>query len=422
MAASLKKFWNFSSYEEKEWFRFVAVALMLLFGIYLVLHLPWINKNGRYEQTKLSTAQLQQINRIYFDSVYSVDPSRKAKEDSVLNNKIDSLRRFSDSLKNIKNSVDKEKNDVLLKEVDTALIKLSAKSTQLKITKGGCDSLGKTARVFEYLKSEVELIDSCQLKKMREYLCCAGTTEATGFLSNVKIKVGSTFWLDGPTQYFEIVFWTLFGVLSNLLFNLGVVSRKDVTCYFDPTEIPGQIAKLLYAPLCTIILVFGYNLFNTGSISDIYVGKGVLLFAFLCGYNSSRMIAFLDRLKDLVLPNSGSADMTVKRQVLKNIIIEISIENPLDPPLAPNQMPYPINLTEVRIINVDTKVITNVNHIEEKHSLFVASLVTPGKYDIEASLGIKDATTGLPTTRKLMAEVKKVEMNNQDVYKELKLK
>jgi len=41
-------------------------------------------------------------------------------------------------------------------------------------------------------------------------------------------------------------------------------------------------------------------------MTDITIGKGLLLFAFICGFFSGRVIKFIDRLKDLLLPVSDS--------------------------------------------------------------------------------------------------------------------
>jgi hypothetical protein len=66
---------------------------------------------------------------------------------------------------------------------------------------------------------------------------------------------------------------------------------------------------MFYAPVCALVLVLGYNLLNTDSkMTDISIGKGLVLFSFICGFFSGRVIKFIDRLKDLVLPISdGSA-------------------------------------------------------------------------------------------------------------------
>jgi hypothetical protein len=107
-------------------------------------------------------------------------------------------------------------------------------------------------------------------------------------------------------------------VVCSLLFNLGFVSKESTTDFtnfrsvFDSTEIPFQVAKILYAPICTLIIVLGYNYFNDENLIDISSSKGVIVFAFIGGFYSSRVIALMDRLKDVILPNSGTSDLSPK--------------------------------------------------------------------------------------------------------------
>ena len=79
---------------------------------------------------------------------------------------------------------------------------------------------------------------------------------------------------------------------------------------FDSSEILGQVAKIIYVPICTLIIVLGYSLFKGQNIADIDFGKGLLVFGFIGGYYSSRVISLMDRLKDLLLPNTGTASLT----------------------------------------------------------------------------------------------------------------
>jgi len=140
----------------------------------------------------------------------------------------------------------------------------------------------------------------------------------------------ANFALTGYLLYFEIVLWTIFDVMCSLLFNVGQVRRNTTTdpnndkAIIDPSEIPSQIAKMLFAPFCTIIVYLGYCLLNEKSLIDLSAGKGAIVFAFIGGYYNTRLIAFLEKLKELLLPYKGKEDLhTQNGTALKNLFIKI---------------------------------------------------------------------------------------------------
>lgn len=122
-------------------------------------------------------------------------------------------------------------------------------------------------------------------------------------LSKVKILERSFFWLYSSSAYWEIMFWTVFGVLASLLYFVAEVIRNKKVA-FDHTEIPSQLSKLFYAPIISLILVFSYNYFTDGSGIDIQANKGVLIVSFLLGFYSGRAMELLNRVKELLLPYS----------------------------------------------------------------------------------------------------------------------
>lgn len=82
---------------------------------------------------------------------------------------------------------------------------------------------------------------------------------------------------------------------------------------------------MFYAPACTIVLVLGYQYLtdSNDNMIDISVNNGLIVFAFVSGFFSGRVMRFLDRLKELILPfgtatqttithtETGKADITV---------------------------------------------------------------------------------------------------------------
>lgn len=167
------------------------------------------------------------------------------------------------------------------------------------------------ALVVDFLNVELSGdIDKAQLGEIKNYLSKVDKREATAFLTDTRFKVRSYFFLTGSATYIEVIFWAMFGVIGSLLFYVADAYRKkqtDPNDGFDPTEIPYQIAKLFYAPLTVLVLVLGYGLISGQELIDIDAGKGMIIFAFVGGFYSGRLMNFLDRLKDVLLPGNDSA-------------------------------------------------------------------------------------------------------------------
>ncbi|MEO7767708.1 MAG: hypothetical protein ABIS01_09790, partial [Ferruginibacter sp.] len=295
-----KSFWNFKAYEESDWFKKLIITLICLGIVYVLLH--WLTNSlfptAGYEYIRLDKDQMQQINKIYFDN----DSTSSLKKSSVNN---------GDSSGN-----------VVVRSIKY-------------LVRDSCDCYNctKDEKVVCYLWNQFNHnLDTSQLHTIRQYLACSSPSEATSFLNGVRFQVKSYFWLAGPVVYWEIIFWSWFGVICSILFNLGVVSKSsttnptDRTTYFDSSEIPSQVAKMLYAPVCTLVIVLGYNFFSGQNLVDINSSKGVLVFAFIGGFYSSRLISFLDRLKELFLPVSSTEGKGIDSPPLRNIVVQLQLD------------------------------------------------------------------------------------------------
>lgn len=411
MSNASGKFWDLQGYQEKQWFRIVAIGLISLVSIYILLHLT--ASGNKYEFAKLDQNEIQQISKIYFTDSVNINKAAKDKQQV----KIDSA-----DIKNKTDSVDTtHKNTATGNPTITDLKKLKPKIKKVDFSR--CDSIDKCERVIQYLKSEYQ-IDTEQIDSFREYLCCAKPLEATGFLSNLKLRVRSYFWLTGPTSYFEIIFWTLFGVLCNILFSLGIISKKSTNnpnepaTYFDSSEIPSQVAKIFYAPLSTLVIVFGYNYFTGQSLADISSSKGIIVFAYVGGFYSERLIAFLDRLKDVLLPNSGKADVPqTKQAALRNAVIQLI--KPTQPTGVPDMIPtIDLSTAIVTLTYQQTGETSFAKNIDKsQHSLFIADFIKPGMYKIDVNLNTKDAAG----TAFLFIGNLEIEMKTVDLFIRLQL-
>lgn len=367
-------FFEFKKYSEYQWFRFLIYLLISISLIYLISHyrkFKVVDESAAYEYEKLGKEQLLQINRIYFDtlviSAQNIDnPSDDA--DTNANENIEVNQKPFKPVRIIKN------------------------------TKNVLFDTSECARAIAYLQNEFSnKVDSFQIEQIRPYLCSSTRMEAIGFLSNIRLRVRSYFWLVGPEVYFEIIFWAWFGVIASLVFNLGVVGRNITTnpenpqSVFDSSEIPYQFAKLLYAPLCTLVIVLGYNFFTDQNIVDIGSSKGVIVFAFIGGFYSARLISFLDRLKDLLLPHSGTADHPVQTPtatvLLSNIIIDLQLDDATIFPELRNDIAE-LGLAEA-VVNLENsengEIIKAVKSGEDQSSVFNVSSIKPGTYAIKVT-------------------------------------
>jgi hypothetical protein len=241
-------FWDFKGYDEKRWFRFLSLNLIILAILYVGGHIysNFCGQKYNYEYDSISKEKMTFINQITVDATITNPKVRVSK-----------LMQYMDNIFNY------------------------------KLEKG-------------------------QRRKIENFLLSAKPTEIISYLTNTRFKVESYFWLIGPFVYLEIVFCAVFGVLSSLLFNMGHIIKNSTTdladprTTFDPSEVPYQVAKLLYAPICTLAVILGYNFFKDENIADISSSKGVIAFAFICGFYSGRLIALMDRLKEVLLPTEAN--------------------------------------------------------------------------------------------------------------------
>ncbi len=401
-----KSFWNFKKYEESQWFNTLVVLLVSLGILYLVLHLltTLFSPDAGYEYVKLDKDQVQQINRIYFDTLFfkkETNTSNKA-DDTLKNQQTNDSAITADSIK-IKDSI---------------RFKLNAAAADTNtLDSFFCSDATSAGKVLCYLWNEFNhKLEPSQMITVGDYLKNATSIQATNFLSNERFQVKSYFWLTGPLVYLEIIFWAWFGVICSLLFNMGVISKNrttdptDPNTYFDSSEIPFQIAKLLYAPACTLVIVLGYNYFNDQNLVDISSSKGVVVFAYIGGFYSSRLIAFLDRLKEILLPASNTSDMAGKPAPLKNVVVQVELGEPeanFWTSLKNDLNSLQVTLQEEN--STQQAIALNIN--QNQWPLFIIDFVKPGSYTAQAKWATKDGDRDIN-----FKATKDFEMAEADVY------
>jgi hypothetical protein len=168
------------------------------------------------------------------------------------------------------------------------------------------------------LKSTKEVIDSAQYRAdvqgkvityLQDVLDCKDDSKIDVFVRSYDVKqlqavisthsfdVHSYFWLSGGWVLMEVLFWSLFGLIANLMYSVTMAEK------FEVEWVPEHIGKLFYTPLTTIVIYLSLNaLINSGSVSFDEVGKNTIVLAFILGFFTKRTIELLKKVRDILLP------------------------------------------------------------------------------------------------------------------------
>lgn len=278
--------------------------------------------------------------------------------------------------------------------------------------------------LISYLKSEMhQQLDQKEFTRTMELISKMDHESVIDFLAEKKFLVHSVFWLTGNKTYVEALLWSLMGVLVSLIYYVSIANTKslhtagtDDSGSFDPAEISGQVAKMFYAPTCTIVLILGYQyLIDTNnSMIDISVNNGLIVFAFISGFFSGRVMRFLDRLKELVLPFGTSSQPTITQSIQLG-----DIEVVLDLSESVSKSEYGAAIAEAgfnaAIVSLVPKnggdAIPLINPPDDQADTFFGKAITYGFYTLEAQLSYQsDDQTIINLTATKEIEIK----NNQE--------
>jgi|GEM_PF-5353768 len=125
-------------------------------------------------------------------------------------------------------------------------------------------------------------------------------------LPAISVSTGSYFWLNTNKKYIEVIFWSIFGVLASLLYFISEAMRTNS---FKPTEISVYLAKIFYAPLISVIIIFSYKLITSSNSAKFdNTSTELLVFSFILGFFSGRAIELLNKIKDIILPGKTTAE------------------------------------------------------------------------------------------------------------------
>jgi hypothetical protein len=278
--------------------------------------------------------------------------------------------------------------------------------------------LQRDQAVIEFLQSEYRgKLDSLQELELRKIISKFDNKDVGNYLSNKKIIIKGFFWLIGSDVYLEAWLWSLIGVLVSLIYYVSLAYSKtlniagdDDSGKFDPSELPSQIAKMFYAPACTIVIVLGYHFLSASSSNmiDISVNKGLIIFSFIAGFFSGRLMKFLDKLKDLFLPiteKTADSPVAAKADILVQLKLSDSLTQSSD---AAAIIEAGFNAASVTLTpeggGEDIKL---ENPEDDQAAVFTGKQIATGKYILNAALLYKkDGDTVINMVGRQLVEIK----------------
>lgn len=173
----------------------------------------------------------------------------------------------------------------------------------------------RDTRIICYLKTTFEEDSIVPLNSIFNCLSTVKTKDVMSFFKDQEFNVSSFFWFKGYQSFLEVLLWSLVGVLLSLIYYVSLSNKakekdnnnSDLPHTFEYKEIYDHVAKMVYAPICTLVLILSYTYISSdNSVANVSAGKGMLVFSFIAGFYSGRVMKFLDKLKELLLPTGGT--------------------------------------------------------------------------------------------------------------------
>jgi hypothetical protein len=244
--------------------------------------------------------------------------------------------------------------------------------------------------IFAFLDRELEYkTDSSSGEPLKSLLSYTSNENVYNYLSETRILVKGPFWLTGYGIYQEAFLWSLIGVLISLIYHVSLANSKAPIEFIDAdsggfktSEVSSHIAKMIYAPVATIVIVVGYSIISSTQqgLPDISVGKELLLFAFISGFYSGRVMRFLDKLKEILIP-FGSLEPKAKDSL--SVIAEFEVELPENSSIGKlNQEGLIFKTIHSYIEHSKTKNKTLLEKIENSKLVFKSPPLNPSQYSI----------------------------------------
>lgn len=365
-------FWQ----EQNHWLALLIVILVATVGVYLAIH-----SLDQYETTD---------NKKYFDDPHEAEyKTLDAADISYITSLI------NDGSANMLTTIESAEQEV--EEGDTPLVN----ATTAKFTQQQFKNNPNNRAVKNFILAQLPYIFPEDTTKIFALLDLQPNNLVVTFIQNARFKVKSYFWLAGPHTYVEVIFWTIFGVITSILFYIAMAISKGTG--FKPSETPGHLAKIAYSPFISLIIIFSYNyLSNPDSFFDVSASKGTLIISFLLGFYSSRAMKLLDKLKDIVLPygddsksvitptSTTDPSLMAANPAGSTVNVDINLNDPQHPDAE--ELNGHISQTVVSLVpqSGGEPIVLNKTGEDELEGLFVAQNVPTGNYTLTANLTTTD--------------------------------
>ncbi len=369
-----------ASWTGSGWLITLCILLLIVGGTYIIAHC--MSKNGK-EYVQLDKTQLKVIKKILDDN-----PTNPKGDDQGTKPVTDPKDTANG---NDPKQPEPEKNNVVFK---TRAVRTGFIAQYLQDEYVFPPLKGASANAPSELTNLIAI-----LEKMSD-------TVVYDYLSDKKILVASPFWLTGGDVYIESFWWSLLGVLVSLIFYVSTANSNSLTPrkdenndigIFDPAAIPNQVAKMFYAPAVTIVLVLAYHFLkdSNNNMVDISVNKGLIVFSFIAGFYSGRLMKFLDKLKELLLPISSAAspsapsapvgkpqkDVVIKPGLSATILADANVAT-----IKGDLINAKVMLTPV---GGGSPIVANASKDAQNNDVYSAKQVPLGKYHLQASMTAK---------------------------------
>lgn len=363
------EFWQ----EQNHWLAFLTFLLVLTVGVYLAMH----------SLEKYSPEEAKH----YFDDPHEAEFKTMDAADisyitSLINVGSTSIPTTRSALKNAEDST-----EIVQDEAQFAGIRFK--------NNPNCRA------VKDYIIYQLPYVYPEDTVKVFALLDQQPNSLAVNFLQTARFRVKSYFWLAGPHTYVEIIFWTIFGVISSILFYIAMAIAKGTG--FKPSESPGHLAKIVYSPFISLIIIFSYNyLSNPDSFIDVGASKGTLIISFLLGFYSSRAMKLLDKLKDLILPYGDDSksvaiptmqtdpEFLIAQATPSAVTVDVSVNDPSHQDAE--ELNAHISQTQVSLMpdSGGDPITLEKTGEDELDGTFCAPAIPQGNYTLTASLVTAD--------------------------------
>ena len=267
-----------------KWFTWIISTLLFLVTLYILTHL--FLASGR-SATKLTVDDMTTLSALLYqqDIFPPVSPS-------AVSGSASSPKSTSPA------SAPGVANRKLNSKTDSARTSITLSERPLTIQ--------QRQRVYGYIVTNYPILQS-DAATLKKWLALFGQPgQLMDALKDHVFTVRSYFWLTGGGLYCEVIFWTWFGLIASLLFNVSESLRLPPHKLML-NETWTHIAKFFYAPLCSIAIFLGLSLAiaDRKVLEQVNFSPNQILVAFILGFFSGRAVDLLQRIKNVILPDSA---------------------------------------------------------------------------------------------------------------------